>query len=125
MVYRFIELGDGYSDVYELVELAKRMPERIRHFVVIDTTINELEVSSLAIVMKSAKEGNFTPVYFCREGLQNTPNKVSKRFTLFENIATANNMKINRITVKPSNFFHEKALYFQYLVGIFQMNRFL
>ncbi|MRH42144.1 methylthioribose kinase [Aquibacillus halophilus] len=125
MIQRFIELGDGYSDVYELVDLANYMKTRIEKIIAIHTNKNGQELTSLAIIMKPGAEGDFQPIYICFEGVPNPANKVTKRYQLFEQIANQTNQQIREITVKPSTFFHDKSLYYQYLLGIFRMNRFL
>lgn len=37
MIQRFIELGEGYSDLYELLEIAKTNQERIAHMLQFET----------------------------------------------------------------------------------------
>ena len=37
MIQRFIELGEGYSDLYELLEIAKTNQERITHMLQFET----------------------------------------------------------------------------------------
>ncbi|WP_226037919.1 DUF7147 family protein [Aquibacillus saliphilus] len=125
MIQRFIELGDGYSDIYELVELAKYMPTRIEKIIAIHTTKNEQELTSLAIIMKATEAGEFQPIYICLEGVPNPSYKSTKRFQLFEQISTKTNHPIMEITVKPSTTFYDKTLYYQHLIGIFRMNRFI
>ncbi len=41
MIQRFIELGEGYSDLYELLEIAKANQERITHMLQFETIKNE------------------------------------------------------------------------------------
>ncbi|MCT2538080.1 methylthioribose kinase [Aquibacillus koreensis] len=122
MIQKCIELGEGYADIYELIELAKRMPERIEHFVAIHTTKEKKQVTSLALVMKPTREGNFQPIYICLEGIPTPDSKKSKRYDLFENVAQEYSKQIKSLTVKPSNIFHERSLYYQHLIGILQMN---
>lgn len=51
MIQRFIELGEGYSDLYELIELADSNAQRVKRFIALKTVIKEQEVCSLAITM--------------------------------------------------------------------------
>ena len=44
MIQRFIELGEGYSDLYELLEIAKANQERITHMLQFETIKNEKSV---------------------------------------------------------------------------------
>ncbi len=41
MIQRFIELGEGYSDLYELLEIAKTNQERIAHMLQFETIKND------------------------------------------------------------------------------------
>lgn len=117
MIQRFIELGEGYSDLYELIELANTNAERLTRFVALKTVKNEQEVCSLAIVFKPAGESNFQPIYMCREGIR----EHSKRWDLFEQCAGQHDKEVNLLEVRPSSEFNEKDLYHQYLTGILRM----
>ncbi|SDL77547.1 DUF7147 family protein [Sediminibacillus halophilus] len=123
MIQRLIELGDGYADIYELCELAKKMPERVIHFVSLRTEKNGRKVTSPAIIMSPSTQGNFQPIYICMEGVPDPESGESKRYELFKKIASEQEHEIKSLIVKSSAEFHEKTLYFQYLIGIFQMNR--
>lgn len=41
MIQRFIELGEGYSDLYELLEIAKTNQERVTHMLQFETVKSE------------------------------------------------------------------------------------
>ncbi|WP_053219868.1 DUF7147 family protein [Virgibacillus senegalensis] len=123
MIQRFVELGNGYADLYELCELAEHMPDRISHFVSLRTEKNGKRVTSPAIIMNPTKQGDFQPIYISLEGVPDSENAASKRYELFKKSADNKGFEIKSLVVKPSTEFHEKALYFQYLIGIFQMNR--
>ena len=122
---RFIELGEGYSDIYELIELGKANKERVAFVLAMKTTKNDREVLSLALVLKPTDPGNFQPIYICREGIPNPEVIPNARYTLFENFASEIEKQIITLEVKSSNLFAETALYYQYLIGILRMNRYL
>lgn len=123
MIQRCIELGEGYADIYELLELARSMPERVTFYVALHTKKNGREVTSLALIMKKGFYGSFEPVYICLEGISASASSSNKRYELFEQTARENNQTVRELFVKPSSSFHDKTLYYQYLIGIFQMNR--
>lgn len=87
MIQRFIELGEGYSDLYELLEIAKANQERITHMLQFETIKNEKKVCSLVVILKPTTIGDFQPLYICREGIPMPENKKSKRVILFEEMA--------------------------------------
>ena len=125
MIQRFIELGEGYGDIYELVEQAKANRSRLAHLLSLQTVVNGKEVCSPVVILKPAPEGNFQPLYICREGIPNPNILQNKRFNLFKETAEELGREITELDVKPSTMFAEKELYYQYLTGILRMNRYL
>lgn len=125
MIQRFIELGEGYSDLYELFELAERMPERIESYLAIHSAEGSRKQISLALVMKKTKLGEFQPIYICLEGIPRLAENNSKRYLQFEQMAKEQHHKILELTVKPSSAFYDKDLYYQYILSILRMNRIL
>lgn len=125
MIQRFIELGEGYSDLYELTEIARANKHRLAHFLQFNTTIQNQEMCSLAVVLQPTQVGNFQPLYICREGIQLSNEKISKRVELFSNTAKELNKEVIQLTVKPSEAFAEKELFYNHLIGILRMNHFI
>jgi hypothetical protein len=125
MIQRFIELGEGYSDIYELLELANANKHRLTLFLSLHSERDGKAVTSLAIVLTPTKPGDFQPIYICREGIPNPEVKSSKRYDLFKEIAEKLEKKIITLQVKPSTLYNEKELYYQHLIGILRMNRYI
>lgn len=125
MIQRFIELGEGYSDLYELIEIGKANKERVAFLLALHTKKNEKEVVSLAIILKPTDPGNFQPIYICREGIPNPEVIPNKRYDMFQELASTIEKNIIRIDIKPSTLFPENDLFYQHLVGILRMNRYL
>ncbi|AZV60640.1 MULTISPECIES: DUF7147 family protein [Peribacillus] len=125
MIQRFIEIGQGYSDIYELLEVGRNQKHRVARLLAMHTTINDKKVTSLVIVMEPTDPGKFQPLYICREGIPNPHATKNKRYELFENLAEELDRPIIEIDVKPSVLFAEIELYYQHLIGILRMNRYL
>ncbi|MBU8907135.1 DUF7147 family protein [Desertibacillus haloalkaliphilus] len=125
MIQRFIELGEGLSDLYELIELARTNSNRIHRFIRLNTTINERPVTSLVVVLQPASPGKLQPLYICREGVPQPEWKENKRYNLFAEAASELKQEIVTIDVKPSSVFNERELYYQYLTGILRMNNYI
>ncbi|WHY15530.1 methylthioribose kinase [Peribacillus frigoritolerans] len=125
MIQRFIEIGQGYSDIYELLEVGRNQKHRVARLLAMHTTINDKKVTSLVIVMEPTDPGKFQPLYICREGIPNPHASKNKRYELFENLAEELDRQIIEIEVKPSVLFAEIELYYQHLIGILRMNRYL
>ncbi|WP_312469168.1 methylthioribose kinase [Neobacillus sp.] len=125
MIQRFIELGEGYSDLYELLELAKENQHRLQHMMALHTQIEKKEVTSLVVVLKPTDPGKFQALYVCREGIPNPNYLPNKRFDLFAQTAEEIGKKVHELSVKPSTIFHEKELFYQHLIGILRLNHYL
>ncbi|MFF2457362.1 MULTISPECIES: methylthioribose kinase [Peribacillus] len=125
MIQRFIEIGQGYSDIYELLEVGRNHKHRVARLLAMHTTIDDKKVTSLVIVMQPTDPGKFQPLYICREGIPNPHATKNKRYELFENLAEELDRPIIEIDVKPSVLFAEIELYYQHLIGILRMNRYL
>ncbi|ANB56487.1 hypothetical protein GFC29_280 [Anoxybacillus sp. B7M1] len=125
MIQRFIELGEGYSDIYELIELAKVNQHRLSGLFAFHTVKHGQPVTSLVVVLHPTDPGDFQPLYICREGIPNPSVKPNKRYDLFAELAKELNLEIIHLEVKPSTFFAEVELYYQHLIGIMRMNRFI
>ncbi|WP_345238767.1 DUF7147 family protein [Pontibacillus salipaludis] len=125
MIQRFIELGQGYSDLYELLTISRSMPERIQHLMAFHTTTGEEKRTSLVVVMKPTTPGDFQPLYICREGIPYPHDTPNKRFDLFKSLANDLQKDIIELTVQPSQIFGERELFYQHLIGILRMNRYI
>jgi hypothetical protein len=125
LIQRFIELGEGFSDIYELIELAKANQSRLLHMLSLNTKINGKELTSLVVVLKPTDPGKFQALYICREGIPNPNYTPNQRYLLFKQTAQELNKHIHELSVKPSTTFHEKELYYQHLIGILRLNHYL
>ncbi|WP_039232221.1 DUF7147 family protein [Bacillus thermotolerans] len=123
MIQRFIELGEGYSDLYELLEIAHNNKQRLMHMLALHTPLEERPSTSLAVILSPTDPGEFQPIYICREGIPYPHTAPNKRFNLFKQTAEALGKPLIEMDVKPSSTFAERELYFQYLIGILRLNR--
>lgn len=122
MIQRFIELGEGYSDLYELLDIAKANKDRLTCMLALHTKINDKDVTSLAVILKPTTTGSFQPLYVCREGIPNPNVTPNKRFDLFAETAKELDQVVHELSVKPSTIFADKELYYQQMIGILRLN---
>ncbi|WP_078554890.1 DUF7147 family protein [Bacillus alkalicellulosilyticus] len=125
MIQRFIELGEGYSDLYELIAIAQTNRDRVYRFIRIDTVVQHQQMTSFIVVLTPATPGKLMPLYICREGIPQPEWKPNQRYTLFENMVQSFDIPLMKIEVKSSDTFEEKELYYQYLIGVLRMNHFI
>ncbi|GKV67695.1 hypothetical protein NCCP2716_01930 [Sporosarcina sp. NCCP-2716] len=122
---RFIELGEGYSDIFELCELIKTNAGRLQRTFVFTSEIAGKKVVSLAASFSPAGEGGFYPIYICREGIPFRTEPVSKRQLVFEEAASAAGSRPVTVGLKHSSEFPETNLFYQYVTGVLRLNHLL
>lgn len=122
---QFIELGEGYGDIYELCELIKTNSSRLHRSFILAAPTPSGHALSLAVALKPANESFFMPVYICREGIIQLDATKSKRRLLFEEAAEKAGSIPVYIEVKHSAEFAERDLFFQYVTGILRLNHLL
>ena len=69
MIQQFIELGQGFGDVYELCELIQTNEKRFHHAFLFISTKGDQKQASIAVALKPVGESKFMPIYICREGI--------------------------------------------------------
>lgn len=122
MIQRFIELGEGYGDIYELRELITSNQQRFMHgFVFISKNPQGQEVLSVAVAFKPAAEGNFMPIYMCREGIPVD----SKRLGIFEQAVAKIGFTPIKMEVKHSTVYADRKFYHSHLISVLRLNHYI
>ena len=121
LIQRFIELGEGYGDIFELCELARVNKNRIHGAFIFTSKKDATVIYSVAIALKPVNSANFFPIYICREGIVNVQPE-PKRVTTFKE--TLEELQINPIQmdIKHSSTFADKNLFYQYIIGVLRLN---
>lgn len=125
MIQQFIELGQGYGDIYELCELIKTNEHRFHHAFIFVSSKNDHQCCSLAVAFKPVGESKFMPIYVCREGIPFNEEKKAKRIEIFENTLQTLQKTPNQLTIKHSSEFANEKMYYQHLIGILRMNHYI
>jgi len=118
----FIELGEGYGDVYELMELMRTNSSRLHRTFIFASNANSGQAISLAAAFHPAQNSNFMPIYICREGITEKDDAKSKRRLLFEESSIAIGMEPVFIGLRHSSEFADTKLFYQYITGILRLN---
>lgn len=122
MIQRFIELGEGYGDIYELRELMLTNRSRFMHgFVFVSKDMDGKTVLSVAAAFKPAEQGNFMPLYICREGIPEN----SKRLELFEEAVKELGGLPIFMDVKHSTVYADRKFYFSHLISVLRLNHYI
>ena len=125
MIQQFIELGQGYGDVYELCELIQTNKDRFHEAFIFTSTKDEQKVCSLAVALNPVGESKFMPIYICREGIPYNEDKRAKRIELFEEALSTIDKTAVLLEIKHSSIFSEPNQFYQYLIGILRMSRYI
>lgn len=121
LIQRFIELGEGYGDVFELCELTRLNENRIHNAFIFTSKKEDKEYYSIAVALKPINNANFFPIYICREGIQKTA-LVPKRLTVFNETLETLQIKPIQIDIKHSSTFADTNLFYQYIIGVLRLN---
>lgn len=125
MIQKFVEIGEGYGDVYELCELIKTNKHRFHEAFIFIASKGEHKYCSLAVALKPVGESKFMPIYICREGIPVKENKKAQRVEIFEQAIEALQKVPNTLEIKHSSEFTDSTLFYQYLIGILRLNRYI
>ncbi|GLC87574.1 DUF7147 family protein [Lysinibacillus piscis] len=125
MSQQFIELGEGYGDVYELLEIIKTNQQRFHQAFILTSTKEDKKVASLAVALKPVGESKFMPIYICREGLPFREDSPSQRQQMFENSIAQLGRKAVVVEIKHSSIFSEHKLFYQYVIGIMRLHHYI
>lgn len=122
MIQRFIELGEGYGDIFELRELITTNSHRFKHgFIFVSALKDGTSTLSVAAAFEPASEGGFMPIYICREGIPEN----SKRLEIFEKTVKTLGHTPIKMDVKHSSAYSEKRFYFSHLIAILRLNHYI
>jgi len=125
MPQQFIELGEGYGDVYELLEIVRTNQDRFHQAFILTSTKEEKMVVSLAVALKPVGESKFMPIYICREGIPYNEEQPSQRQKIFEESIKRLDRKAVVVEIKHSSIFSESKLFYQYLIGIMRLHHYI
>lgn len=125
MIQQFIELGQGYGDVYELCELIRTNEERFHQAFLFIANKNDKQYCSLAVAFKPVGESKFMPIYICREGIPYNEEKLAGRIAIFHDCLEKIQQIPNKLEIKHSSTFTEVSQFYQYLIGILRLNRYI
>lgn len=117
---KFIQLGDGYGDIFELEALIQYNHQRIKSGIYLHV---EGRPSTFVLVMSPVR-GNFQALYTIYQGIPMTSKNKTKYKIINENLEKYNIGKVEMTTRDPGDF-HVREQYFQYMLGVLRLNNLL
>ncbi len=125
MIQRFIELGQGYGDLYEMLEIMNTNKDRIQNTFVFVSQKDGKQVASFAVALKPVGESKFMPIYVCREGIPYNAEKPSTRYNMFKEAIENVDKTLITLEVKHSSVYVDVTLYYQYLIGLLRLYHYI
>mgnify|MGYP006879744937 CR=1 FL=1 len=117
---KFIRLGDGYGDIFELEALIEYNHQRIKSGIYLHV---EDEPSTFVLIMEPVR-GNFQALYTIYRGILMTTRHQQKYKIINESLEKYNIQKVEMTTRTPADFYDSEQ-YFQYMIGVLRLNHLL
>lgn len=125
MKQAFIQLGEGLTDLFEFTTLIEYNHARIEHIVYFHTPTFDKQLSSVAIIMKPTQGQHFQAMYIMVNAVKYPYPYSNKKFNLINEQAARFNIDVKEIDVQPSEHFHSNSIYFNYLISVLRLQRWI
>ncbi|PTI40709.1 hypothetical protein BU056_06365 [Staphylococcus succinus] len=125
MKQAFIQLGEGLTDLFEFNTLIEYNFQRINHIIYFHTPTSEKNLSSVAIIMKPTSGQHFQAMYIMVNALKYPYPTPNKKFELINTQADRFDIDIKGIDVQPPEAFHDLDLYYNYLISVLRLQRWI
>lgn len=113
---KFIVLGHGYSEIFELKALLEYNHKRVNKAIFFH---HEDAPSSFSLIMNPV-EKDFQALYTILRGLRNGPE--GKMYEMIRELCELYDIQVVEMTARDPKDFHEEELFFQYIIGVLRLN---
>lgn len=114
---KFITMGQGYQEIFELEALIEYNHERIKHAIFL---YNDKSPATFLLVMKPVKQ-NVQAIYTIFNGILYNEGQ-GKKYQLIKSWCEDKNLSIVEFSTKSPVDFYEQEQFYQYLTGILRLN---
>ncbi|MBF2178008.1 hypothetical protein H3984_09890 [Staphylococcus warneri] len=125
MKQSFIVLGEGLTDLFEFTTLIDYNHSRIDKIIYFHSPKTEKQLSSVAIVMQPTEGNYFQAMYMMMNAVKYPYPDSNKKFEMINNKAEAYDIPVLGIDVQPPEAFHDNDLYFNYLISVLRLQRWI
>ena len=125
MKQSFIVLGEGLTDLFEFTTLIDYNHSRIDKIIYFHSPQTEKQLSSVAIVMQPTEGNYFQAMYMMMNAVKYPYPDSNKKFEMMNNKAEAYDIPVLGIDVQPPEAFHDNDLYFNYLISVLRLQRWI
>ncbi|MHC0552734.1 DUF7147 family protein [Salinicoccus sp. CNSTN-B1] len=117
MMQKFIVLGEGYGDVFELEAIIEHNHHRIDKGIFLHA---DARPATFVLVMKPVR-GNFQALYTIYQGVPYKEGS-GKKYQMISEWCTAHDLPIIEFKTRDPEDFHDKEQFFQYITGVLRLN---
>ncbi len=114
---KFITLGDGYGDLFELEALIGYNHTRVDKAIFLHT---EDKLSTFLLVMQPVR-GNFQAIYTIYNGI-GFKNGLGRKYTLIRGWCEEKDLPIVEFSTRDPEDFYEREQFYQYITGVLRLN---
>lgn len=117
---KFITMGQGYREIFELQALIEYNHQRVEHAVF---CYNDKSPASFLLIMKPVEQ-NVQAVYTIYNGIKYEAG-AGKKYKLIKSWCEDHDIKVIEFKTKSPEDFYEQEQYYQYLTGLLRLNHLL
>ncbi|GEP80106.1 DUF7147 family protein [Staphylococcus carnosus] len=125
MKQSFIVLGEGLTDLFEFKTLIEYDHKRINRIVFFNSPDSKKGLSSAAIIMNPTEGNYFQAMYIMVNAFKNPHPEDNKKSEMIRTWANQYDLTLNELDVKSTDNFHDLELYFNYLIGVLRLYRWI
>ncbi|AKG73692.1 DUF7147 family protein [Salinicoccus halodurans] len=114
---KFITLGEGYGDIFELESLISHNHTRIDKAIFLHTGDSH---STFLLVMQPVR-GNFQAIYTIYNGIRYNQGQ-GQKYTLIRGWCEGKNIPVIEFSARDPEDFYEREQFYQYITGVLRLN---
>lgn len=117
---KFITLGEGYGDIFELETLIEYNHPRI----VRGLFLHSGSTPSTFLLVMSPVRGNFQAIYTIYQGVP-VRDGTGKKYDMINSWCTGKDIPVTEMTSRNPDDFHEREQFYRYITGVLRLNHLL
>ncbi|WP_423830334.1 DUF7147 family protein [Staphylococcus aureus] len=125
MKQTFITLGEGLTDLFEFMTMIEYNHQRIDKIIYFYSPQAENKKSSVAIIMNPTTGNHFQAFYIMINAIKYPYPDSNKKFQMINDCAEKFDIPILGIDVQPPQAFHDLSLYYNYLISVLRLQKWL
>ena len=125
MKQTFITLGEGLTDLFEFMTLIEYNHQRIDKIIYFHSPQSSKALSSVSIIMQPTSGHHFQAFYTMINALKYPYPQSNQKFDMINNIAEQYHIPLFGIDVQPPEAFHDLELYYNYLISVLRLQKWI